>query len=566
MKKIVLLFCLSVLLFSSVKQNLVQFGTGVSYLFIAKDKNGSISFIDDSNAILKHDGSYCYLSDKVLKNYENLSNIPDKLCKNLPPNHNIIKVLNPIKNINVFWPFDNEEHFDLPKNLPDNIKSFLDEEGIIANKVKPKHEVFIVKNHHIDLKIDGGGYRSRGYCSANVSLIISLKIDNIQILKDLYTNPCSSPYNIRQIDIDVNKKLIILHIRKYSADTEDILAKIPLDYFKSISISYLFDEDSLQKIIDYLNTNSKTSKDFSSYYSYKIIKHEKSSIHYTSANIDNLKPKKVKKYSIEKYEKKCDNNQIKYCYDLGIMYYYGYNAKQDKEKAFNFFNKSCNGKFAKACYNLANIYNDGYGVKVDRKKAVLLYQKACDSGYGEACYHLGNMKLFKDKDLMSAKDFFRLSCQYGYKRGCFAPMFWTSDRDIRVDIDFLKNLCSNNNILACINLGNIYSDGVEIKKDPQKALSFYKKACDRGSTVGCFELGVLYDVGDGVKKDQKKALKLYEKTCDNGYSYGCYNLGLMYDGYGMFINRKKAKILYKKACKLGNLHACKKLKKKNGLH
>lgn len=110
---------------------------------------------------------------------------------------------------------------------------------------------------------------------------------------------------------------------------------------------------------------------------------------------------------------------------------------------------------------------------------------------------------------------------------------------------------------ACNNLGNAYSKGKGVAKDPNKAAQFYQKACDGGIMVGCTNLGSNYQKGEGVAKDLDKAAQLYQKACDGGEMFGCIYLGHCYqEGNGIVKDPEKAVKLYQKACDGGEMQGC----------
>ena len=110
---------------------------------------------------------------------------------------------------------------------------------------------------------------------------------------------------------------------------------------------------------------------------------------------------------------------------------------------------------------------------------------------------------------------------------------------------------------ACNNLGNAYSKGKGVAKDPNKAAQFYQKACDGGIMVGCTNLGSNYQKGEGVAKDLDKAAQLYQKACDGGEMFGCGNLAHAYEtGEGVAKDPNKAAQFYQKACDGGEMQGC----------
>ena len=88
----------------------------------------------------------------------------------------------------------------------------------------------------------------------------------------------------------------------------------------------------------------------------------------------------------------------------------------------------------------------------------------------------------------------------------------------------LERKCNNGDAGSCVDLGNLYYDGDDVKQDYNKAMGFYSKACEMGHTKGCYHLGILYYNGKGVKQDYKKAIKFLNKACDLGLKDACKKL------------------------------------------
>ena len=63
--------------------------------------------------------------------------------------------------------------------------------------------------------------------------------------------------------------------------------------------------------------------------------------------------------------------------------------KGDYQKAAELYQKACDGESARGCYNLGILYEDGQGVKQNYQKAAQLYKKACDGESAGGCHNLG---------------------------------------------------------------------------------------------------------------------------------------------------------------------------------
>jgi hypothetical protein len=77
-------------------------------------------------------------------------------------------------------------------------------------------------------------------------------------------------------------------------------------------------------------------------------------------------------------------------------------------------------------------------------------------------------------------------------------------------------------------LAELYSRGLGVPKDQQKAIQLYQDASARDFTDATFALAVIYKDGNGVKTNLTKSLDLFTLAAEKGMSVAQYNLGVMY--------------------------------------
>jgi len=204
-------------------ENYIKFETDTVFLFLQKNLNKSeLVLTQDSLPLVKSNGKYCYITDEIYNKFKKTDEtvisypkIPDSLCKNEPP---------------------------LIKN------------GEIIKATK--HEIFDFKKNKINLKVDGKYASGRGMCGMVASVILSLKINDITFMEDLYMeNWCGTNVNITQVKVDFSKKQVILSLSYANLigeneKFEDIKAvKIPFSYFEKNTIRHF----SLSKLAKLLN-------------------------------------------------------------------------------------------------------------------------------------------------------------------------------------------------------------------------------------------------------------------------------------------------------------------------
>ena len=69
---------------------------------------------------------------------------------------------------------------------------------------------------------------------------------------------------------------------------------------------------------------------------------------------------------------------------------------------------------------------------------------------------------------------------------------------------------------AMLNLGAMYSLGIHVKEDDERAVFWYRQAADKGNSDAMYNLARMYERGHGVPKDLAKAKELYQKASARG--------------------------------------------------
>lgn len=91
-----------------------------------------------------------------------------------------------------------------------------------------------------------------------------------------------------------------------------------------------------------------------------------------------------------------------------------------------------------------------------------------------------------------------------------------------------EKLVKNGNPKAQYDLGYLYEQGQEVKKDDKTALKWYKKAAKQGHLNAQYNTATFYYEGRGTKQDYQKALYWYMQAVKQGDPQALYNLGVMY--------------------------------------
>lgn len=117
----------------------------------------------------------------------------------------------------------------------------------------------------------------------------------------------------------------------------------------------------------------------------------------------------------------------------------------------------------------------------------------------------------------------------------------------KLPIKELTELVQKGDDQAQLELGYRYDEGIDLKKDHEKAVELYLKAEKQNNAMAQNNLGWAYHQGLGVKQDYTKAKEWYEKAIANkegskkARAFAMNNLGDLYvDGLGVETNYDKA--------------------------
>ena len=103
-------------------------------------------------------------------------------------------------------------------------------------------------------------------------------------------------------------------------------------------------------------------------------------------------------------------------------------------------------------------------------------------------------------------------------------------------------------------VGQLYKDGLGVRRDPKEAARWFRLAAGRGDPQGAFALAMAYMKGSGVDEDPKAARPFLDQAAAAGHSGALYNLGLLnidaeLQDFG------KAADYFRRSAELGNMDA-----------
>lgn len=106
----------------------------------------------------------------------------------------------------------------------------------------------------------------------------------------------------------------------------------------------------------------------------------------------------------------------------------------------------------------------------------------------------------------------------------------------------LKKAAEEGDVTAQLYVGNMYREGLGVKKDYAKTIPWFEKAANAGNAKAQTYLGIAYSEGLGVAPDYTKAAQWFEKAANQNYGPAQTLVGVMYyKGMGVEQNFGTAK-------------------------
>jgi uncharacterized protein len=77
-------------------------------------------------------------------------------------------------------------------------------------------------------------------------------------------------------------------------------------------------------------------------------------------------------------------------------------------------------------------------------------------------------------------------------------------------------------------IAEIYSEGLGVPQNHERAAGWYELAARNGDTLAAFKLGMLYQEGVGVTRDRQRAAELFATAAEADYVPAIYNMALLH--------------------------------------
>lgn len=212
---------------------------------------------------------------------------------------------------------------------------------------------------------------------------------------------------------------------------------------------------------------------------------------------------------------------------IGAMFLYGTGVKRDAGAAREWFEYGLarpGTQRGNALYMLGMMYFKGDGADQDRNKALELWRKAADEEHPAAMGLLGR------------------ACMEG-KLGF--------DKDPASGRVLLEKAANGGNTPSSVYLGNIYAKGEGVAQDMKRAMKWYEQAASAGDARAQYIVGLAYLEGSGVPVDEGKAFNWLRLAAGQDHVNAMLMLSVCYStGKGTPQDADMAEVWKKKALQL----------------
>ena len=223
-------------------------------------------------------------------------------------------------------------------------------------------------------------------------------------------------------------------------------------------------------------------------------------------------------------------------YDKAIDYLLGENGVNiDTLKAKELFERSANMGFTRALVDRGCLEKSGAPALVWLKQAAA---KDCKYAmYPMYLIYRNGRGVVKDVD--EANRWLKIGAELGCPK-CqwllgFNYHYGEEGFPVNVNqaIFWLERASNQNQDEAMEELGEIFQDGILVKRNTNNTLYWYQKAAELNNVIAIERLAEMYLYGDGVAIDEKKAFSLMSEAASLGSATAQGKLGVMYhDGIG----------------------------------
>ncbi len=230
-------------------------------------------------------------------------------------------------------------------------------------------------------------------------------------------------------------------------------------------------------------------------------------------------------------------------FELALMYMFGLNVEQDKERALDMIKSLERRNFPPAMYLLAREYIYGWNGSINHRRGIRILERGMNLGDPSCIGETGLQKLYgevMEEDFDGAVKLMREALEGGelkmlsslanaYLFNYKTYEFNTVEKTGRV-MEIL-NFGINRGDTECMQmLGYIYSNAAEqigIKPDKALGMKWYRRAAELGHRYSMYSLGNSYYNGDGVEQNYHTAWEWFTKAATRQEANSEYMRGEM---------------------------------------
>jgi TPR repeat protein len=251
---------------------------------------------------------------------------------------------------------------------------------------------------------------------------------------------------------------------------------------------------------------------------------------------------------------------------LATMYMFGNGVKLDKSKANDLLKNLKESIREKAEQGetfyqnvLGIMYNLGVGgISEDNANAIVWFEKAAEKNFFPALLNLASVYYDTGKYDLVIEQYEKLIDMNNPQGYYYLAGMYTKGVGVPVDKEKAADLYARSAQLgfsqAITVVASFYLTGNgEHEVDYDKALQLFRKAAEMGSSNAYAGIANIYLGGHGVKKDVSKAYEYHKKGAEHGSRISYHYLGDMYmTGVGVPRDLNKARYWYTKGVEVGN--------------
>ena len=190
------------------------------------------------------------------------------------------------------------------------------------------------------------------------------------------------------------------------------------------------------------------------------------------------------------------------------------------------------------------------------KTWVRVLKDMCEDGSGPTCFQVAQIAdggQIVPRNAVLAGESYGRACDLNVAGACQALIAFARGDGVGV----FDQACDNGRGASCFLLGTLYSSGLAVPENGDRAFKLFQKSCDAGWWRGCGRLGESYLYGQGTAANPAKAIENLEKGCHGGSAASCFQVARLYEhGVGGIRDDQLASQRFQQACSLGLRMAC----------